>query len=168
VRVKTQGSALIAEAVVSFMLGCGPEVDDAADDGIGDPLGTLVYAHPAAEFYRLDRRIEVVAIDPMRSRDGCGYLTDRADGDISSTVEALDPTVDYNVWTGCLQTIEPKGRVYLEGFEHSPFACDWRCCHPELYPIELVYYAVENNLFDQEPVIDGEPYVALEPDRPCE
>lgn len=57
---------------------------------------------------------DTVATDPMRSRDGCGCLTDRAYDDIEHTIDALDPTTDYNVWTGCRQTTEPKGRVHLE------------------------------------------------------
>ena len=44
--------------------------------------------------------------------------------------------------------------MHLEGFEHSPFACDWDCCHPDLGDIALVYFMVGDNLYD--------------PDRTCE
>jgi hypothetical protein len=159
--------AIITTAIVMvFMAACGPEAAD--DDGDDTPRGVLVYEHPASELYRLDRRIEVVSVDPMRSRDGCGYLTDRAHDDLETTIDALDPTVDYGEWTGCLQTHDPKGLVHLDGFAHSPFVCDWDCCHPDLGRVSLVYFIVENNLFDQQPVVDDEPYFALEPGRPCE
>jgi len=150
--------------VLVLSLGCGPEapVDDM------EPPGELVYEHPVSAFYRLDRRVEVVALDPNLSRDGCGYLTDRAYDDLERTVAALDPSADYDEGVGCFEQAEPKGLLYLEGFEHSPFLCDGDCCHADLGRIALVYSMVENNLVGLEPVVDGEPYVALEPDQPCE
>jgi hypothetical protein len=45
-------------AALFVLADCGPHM---ADDDIDDPIGVLVYAHPGAEFYRLDRRIEVVS-----------------------------------------------------------------------------------------------------------
>jgi hypothetical protein len=74
--------------------------------------------------------------------------------------------VDYG-WAECFPEYDPKGLLYLEGFTHSPFLCEWYCCHPELIRVATVYFAVGSNLYDQEPNIDGEPYVALEPDLPC-
>ena len=39
----------------------------------------------------------------------------------------------------------------------------------DLVPIALVYFfAIFEALYDKPPNIDGEIYVALEPDRPCE
>jgi hypothetical protein len=152
--------------VVAFSLDCGPEVDD--DDH--EPFGELVYEHPASAFYRLDRRVEVIPLDPMLSRYGCGFLSDRAHDEIATTVAALDPTVDYGGWSGCRQNPELEGKVYLEGFEHSPFLCDWDCCHPDLGRVALVYFLVENAFHGLEFIVgdDDEPYVAIEPDRPCE
>jgi hypothetical protein len=154
---------VIAVTIAALMGGCGPEVPD--DE---EPVGELVYEHPASAFYKLDRRVEVVALSSTLSRDGCGYLTDRAYDDLEQTIAALDPSADYDEGVGCFEQADPKGLVYLDGFEHSPFRCDWDCCHPELGRVSLVYSMVENNLAGLEPVVDGSPYVAIEPDRPCE
>src|SRR5688572_20359016 len=128
---------IIAQAVVPIMLGCGPQVGD--DDH--DPPGVLEYETPVAQYFRQDRRVEVVALDPIRSRDGCGYLTDRAYDDLVDTIAALDPSADY-LWFGCFPDADPKGLVHLEGFEHSPFVCDWNCCDEELLRFALVYFVV--------------------------
>jgi hypothetical protein len=156
----------IASAFAIIAWGCGPEAHD--DDH--EPLGELVYEHPVSAFYRLDRRVEVIPLNPTLSRYGCGFLSDRAYGDIATTVAALDPTVDYGGWSGCTQNPELEGQVYLDGFEHSPFLCDWDCCHPDLGRVSLVYFLVENAFHGLEFIIDDdvEPYVAIEPDRPCE
>jgi hypothetical protein len=130
----------------------------------------LVYEHPEDRFYRLDRRVDIVPVDPERSTRECGFLTDRAHDDITTTVDALDPTVDYGGWSGCAQNPDPKGLVHLEGFEHSPFVCDWNCCNPDLVRVALVYFLVENAFAGLELIVDGEdePYIAIEPDRPCD
>lgn len=156
-------TAIITSSIALLAVACGPDVAD----GENDPPGSLVYEDPASEFYRLDRRVEVIALDPTLSRDGCGFLTDRAYDDLVTTIDALDPAADH-VWSDCLPNAHPRGLVHLEGFEHSPFECDWSCCHADLLRVALVYFVVANNLVHQEPVIDGEPYDALEPDQPCE
>ena len=150
----------------AIVMGCGPEVTDDADA----PPGVLEYEHPASAFYRLERRVEIVPLDPVLSRHQCGYMSERAYDDIVTTIDALDPSVDYNLWTGCLQTSDPQGHVHLEGFEHSPFVCDWDCCHPELIRVALVYFLVENAFVGQDFILDDdeEPYVALEAGRSCE
>jgi hypothetical protein len=150
---------LVVSAAVACAASCGPEVDEDV------PSGELVYADAFNEIYRLDRRVEVVAVDPMFGKDGCGFLTDRAYEDLETTIAALDPSKDYVADPEMCQTFE---KVYLEGFEHSPFECVWLCCHPDLLPVAVVYFAILNTLIDKPPSIDGEPYVALEPDRPCE
>ena len=151
--------ALMVAAAVAGAASCGPEV------GEHMPPGELVYSDTANEVYRLDRRIEVVAVDPVFGQDGCGYLTDRAHDDIETTIEALDPSKDYVVDPEVCQAFE---LVYIEGFEHSPFQCWWMCCHRDLMPIATVYFAILQTLSDKPPNIDGEIYVALEPDQPCE
>jgi hypothetical protein len=153
---------VLASFIVILAAACGPKVSDDQDD----QPGVLEYEDPASEFYRLERRVEVITLDPVLGRDGCGFLTDRAYDDLVTTIDALDPTADY-VWSDCLPGANPKGLVHLEGFEHSPFVCDWNCCHADLLRVALVYFVVGNNLVHQEPVIDGVPYVALDPDRPC-
>ncbi|MCX4239656.1 hypothetical protein [Paraliomyxa miuraensis] len=148
-------------ALVITFAGCGPEIDD-------DPPGTLEYEDPFARYYRLERRVDIVAKDPMLARSGCGFLTDRAYDDLMNTIDALDPSVDYGVHPECSQTAPPADDwFYIEGFTHSPFLCAWYCCHPDLIRAATVYFVVGSNLFDQRPNIDGEPYVALEPDMPC-
>jgi hypothetical protein len=151
--------ALIIVVAAACAASCGPDLDDEA------PRGELVYADDIKELYRLDRRVDVVALDPGFAKDGCGFLTDRAHEDIETTIAALDPSKDYAV---DLEVCHSVARVYIEGFEHSPFECDWMCCHPDLVDIALVYFAIFEALYDKPPNIDGEIYVALEPDRPCE
>jgi hypothetical protein len=155
---------LIAATLATLAVACGPEL--AADDV---PPGKLEHEDPFARYYRLDRRLEIVAIDPIDGRSGCGFLTDRAYDDLMNTYDALDPDVDYGMYPDCPQTAPPKDdRLYLEGFTHSPFECAWYCCHPDLIRAATVYWAAASNLFvGQEPTIDDVPYVALEPDRPC-
>jgi hypothetical protein len=138
---------------------CGPDVEEDV------PPGDLVYSDIYKEIYRLDRRVEVVAVDPTFVNTGCGYLTDRAVEDIETTIESLDPSADY---VADPQQCRTEELIYIEGFEYSPFECVWLCCHPDMVDIALVYLAIFSNLSDQTPVIDDVPYVALEPDRPCE
>jgi hypothetical protein len=152
---------LIVATTLAFAASCAPDVDEDM------PFrGELVYTDTIQEIYRLDRRIEVVAVDPMSNNDeGCGYLTDRAYEAIETTVESLDPSKDYVADPEQCQTRE---LVYIDGFEHSPFECIWLCCHPDLLPIATVYLAVQETLANGDPpTINGEPYVALEPDQPC-
>lgn len=151
--------ALIIIAAAALTASCGPDADEDA------PAGELVYADAFMEIYRLDRRMEVVAVDPQFGRDGCGFLTDRAYEDIETTVQALDPSKDYVADPERCQALE---KIYVEGFEHSPFECYWLCCHPDMLPIASVYFAILNTVVDKPPSINGEIYVALEPDRPCE
>lgn len=149
---------LITVAAAASAASCGPKVDEDV------PPGALVYSDAYKEIYRLDRRVEVVAVDPMFDRNGCGYLTDRAYEDIETTIAALDPSKDYVAPDTC----DAFEEIYIEGFEHSPFECVWFCCHVDLVPIALVYFAIFETLYGHPPNINGEIYVALEPDRPCE
>ena len=157
--------ALGLAVALALLQGCGPKVSH--EDEATDPPGVLEYETPVAQYFRQDRRVEVVALDPILGRDGCGYLTDRAYDDLVGTIEGLDPTSDYD-WPDCLPADDRKSLVHLDRFEHSPFVCGWDCCHPDLLRVALVYFIVGSNLVGQRPVVDDEPYVALEPDHPCE
>ena len=119
---------------------------------------------PVVRFYRLDRRVDMVGVDPAVDPSGCGLLTDRAHEDIVGTLDGLDPNAEY-IWPEC--EYSPEGLVHLDGFTHSPFGCSWYCCHRDLLRIAVAYFAAGSNLDGQRPNIDGEPYVALEPDMPC-
>lgn len=144
---------------IAIVAGCGPE-----SGGDDDPPGKLEYEDPYTQYYRLDRRVDMVGVDPEVDRSGCGFLTDRAYDDLVGTLETLDPNAEYD-WSECESN--PNGLLYLEGFTHSPFPCSWYCAHPDLLPIAVVYFAVGGNLYDEGPSINGEIYVALEPDMPC-
>lgn len=155
--------AVIVTTLAVAALGCGPEFDEAED-----PPGKLEYEDPFVRYYRLDRRVDIVAIDPMLSRSGCGLLTDRAYDDLMNTYDALDPNVDYGVYPDCSQTGPPQDDwFHLEGFKYSPFPCAWYCCHVDLIQAATVYWAAASSLDGPDPNINGEPYVALEPDMPC-
>ena len=153
-------TGLVISAIVGLTMGCG---SDDHDDG-GDPPGVLEYEIPTARFYRQDRRIDVVGVDPTVDRSGCGFLTDRAYDDLVGTLGALDSGARYD-WSGC--DYRPDGMLYLDDFEHSPFECNWYCCNVEILPIGVAYFGVVSNIYGQRPNIEGEPYVALEPDVPC-
>jgi len=150
------------------------------DSSSGDPSrpqGTLEYEGGVFEGYRLERRIEIVAGDQFvptmnASNDGrgCGILTDRAFDQLETTIAGLDPGVDYDFGERdeeCSYTDNPAARIYLPGFEHSPFSCDEFCCNEDLMGVPLVYLHVFNNLAGTVLVVDGEPYVAIDPDQSC-
>jgi hypothetical protein len=152
--------ASMAIATIAVALGCGPEDGDDEDE----PPGVLEYEIPTARLYRLDRRVDIVGVDPMVDRSGCGFLTDRAYDDLVGTLEGLDPHAAYD-WSDC--EYSPEGLLYLDGFARSPFECNWYCCHTDLLPIAVVYFAAVSKLYGPDPSINGEPYVAFEPDEPC-
>jgi hypothetical protein len=155
----SMGKMIVISTLPALMMCCGPDTPD--ED---EPPGTLEYEIPTGRFYRLDRRLEIVGEDPMVDRSGCGLLTDRAYEDLMSTVDGLDPNAEYER-TDCESS--PDGLLHIEGFVHSPFDCNWYCCHGNLLPMVIVYWAAGSSLYGQTPNIDGEPYVALEPDVPC-
>jgi hypothetical protein len=140
--------------------GCGPEHGEGGDE----PPGTLEYEIPTARFYRLERRVDMIGVDPAVDSSGCGFLTDRAYQDLVSALDQIDPNAEYMA-PEC--EYDSEGMVHLEGFTHGPFACSFYCCHPDLLPIAVVYFAVGSTLDGPDPNIDGEIYVALEPDVPC-
>lgn len=150
---------MMISAIVVFAVGCGPGLPD--ED---EALGTLEYETPTAQFYRLDRRLDIIGVDPMNDRSGCGFLTDRAYEDITRTPEGLDPTAEYHP-PDC--EYGNDGLLYIEGFTHSPFDCNWYCCNVDLLPMVVAYWAAGSHLYGQTPNIEGELYVALEPDMPC-
>jgi hypothetical protein len=156
------GKIILLPPIAALALGCGPEVHD---DGDGPP-GVLEYEIPTNRFYRLDRRLDIVGVDPMVDRSGCGLLTDRAYDDLMDTLDALDPHQDYDQ-AECFADFDPDGLLYIQGFTHSPFRCNWYCCNEELLQAVIVHWAALSNLWGQGPNIDGEIYVALEPDVPC-
>lgn len=149
----------------SLATGCGPEA--AAEP---EAPGVLEYHHPYIRLYRLGRRIDafvVLAVEDPEHHE-CGMLSERAYNELEDTLSALDPDVDYGrdpVGSHC----PPGAWVELEGFEHSPFACDFMCCRPELARVALIYFLISSYFggYDRPFEIDGEPYVVIEPDEPC-
>jgi hypothetical protein len=151
--------AITTSLAAAFIVACGPSVDD-------ESLGTLEYEHSAAQFHRHDRRVTMIPLDSMQGSHECGFLTDRAYDDLTTTIDALDPSWNYRILPdGCGPG--ERGFIHLEGFAHTPFECEVRCCHSHLEPILVVYSAVEDNFSGVEPIVDGEPYVAIEPEEPC-
>jgi hypothetical protein len=157
--------AIIAATLATLAVACGPEVAADDDDAVA-PLGKLEYELPIAQFHRQDRRIDIISTSTIYEQSGCGFLTDRAYDDLTSTIDALDPSVDYG-HADCFNDFSPDGLLHLEGFTHSPFRCNWYCCHPDLVWAATAYFAVASGFYDKDPNINGEIYVALEPDRPC-
>jgi len=154
----------ISLAILMLAPACGPQ---AAEED--DVPGELVYEQPSDRVYRLGRRIDVSTEYPgVEDKDWkCGFLTDRAYDDLESTLADLDPSVDYGYDPDVLDCERSDALVYIEGFEHSPFECSYECCHTDLYWAAVVYSMIINNFFGGYPIIDGEPYVAIEPDQPC-
>jgi hypothetical protein len=156
--------SIAASTIAVLALACGPEASD--ED---DLPGKLVYEDSYTKVYRLDRRIDLVIEQEHGERRECGFLTDRAHDELEATIDALDPGVDYGYDADVLDcNYRPMAWVHIEGFEHSPFECSWMCCRPELIWVAVVYSMVINNVYGATPIYEGEPYVALEPDRPCE
>ncbi len=153
---------LVTLGMMISVLACGPEVGE--EDDIP---GELVYEQPPERLYGLDRRVEVIF--GYEREDGlegkCGFLTDRAYDELEGTLAALDPSVDYGEHPADCDVY--SALVHIEGFDHSPFECSYACCHPDLYWAAVVYSMILNNFYDIHPIIDGEPYVAIEPDQPC-
>jgi len=156
--------AIIIAPIAAFALACGPRVDEEEHTP-----GELVYEDSYERLYRLDRRVEVV-FDYERA-DGlegkCGILTDRAYDELESTLAALDPTVDYGHDPEILDCTRSPAWVHIEGFDQSPFECGISCCHPDLYWAVFVYTMILNNFDGGHPIVEGEPYFAIEPDVPC-
>lgn len=156
--------AIIVSTLATFASACGPHVDDEEH-----PPGELVYEDSYERLYRLDRRVEVIFDYEREDRlqGKCGFLTDRAYDDLERTLAVLDPNVDYGYDPEILECEHPGKRVYIEGFDHSPFDCGFECCHPDLHWAAIVYSMSLNNFSGITANIDGEPYVAIEPDLPC-
>ena len=156
--------AIVGSIIAAFASACGPHEDDEEP-----PPGELVYRDSFKRLYRLDRRAEVI-YDYERD-DGlegeCGILTDRAYEELESALAALDPSVDYGYDPDILDCERSPALVHIDGFEHSPFECGFECCHRDLYPAVFVYTMVLNNFIGLVPNIEGEPYVAIEPDQSC-
>lgn len=151
-------------AVIFALLGCEPTDDDTSSEP-----GNLEYESSLLEIYRRDNRIDVIPTDPNGERR-CGILTARALRDIQDTIDALDPSADYDFETGdeeCSWSESPAAQIHLEGFEQSPFSCDELCCRPDLGMVASVYFLALNNLDGMIFDLDGEPYVAIDPEMSC-
>jgi hypothetical protein len=156
------GKPRLTLAIMMFVLACGPEAREE-----NDIPGTLEYEQLYSRVYRLDRRIDVRFETENGERWECGFLTDRAYDDLEGTLAALDPSGDYGYDPDILDCERSDALVYIEGFEHSPFECSYDCCHPDLHWAAAVYTMILTNFHGGYPVIEGEPYVAIEPDQPC-
>jgi hypothetical protein len=156
------GKPPITLAIMTFVLACGPQAGE--EDDIP---GKLEYEQLYNRVYRLDRRIDVIKELPGEDgeRRECGFLTDRAYDELEGTLATLDPGVDYGEHPADCDT--HAALVHVEGFAHSPFECTYECCHPDLIQAAVVHTMILNNFYGGYPTIDGEPYVAIEPDRPC-
>lgn len=158
---RTAASALVVMSLA--LVACEPETS-----GPAEPRGALEYEHPSARIYRLERRVEVALVEGDVERWECGMLSERAYSELRATREALDPSRDYGYDPSTQECQAPPGAlVYVDGLEHSPFACEWYCCHPDLVQAALVYSLVESHFRGGMPMVDGEAYVAIEADEPC-
>ncbi len=156
------GKPFLMLAIVMFVSACGPQAGQK-----DDIPGKLEYEQRDERVYRLDRRIDASFETEHGERWECGFLTDRAYDDLESTLAALDPSVDYGYDPDVLDCQRPQALVHIEGFEHSPFECGFECCHPDLHWVAIVYNMSLNNFFGITATIDGEHYVAIEPDVTC-
>jgi hypothetical protein len=176
----TLANASALGLVASLALGCGPETPAEPEP---EAPGVLEYEDSYSRIYRLGRRVDIFYTPYMGAVEHheCGMLSERAYTDLEGTFAALDPAGDY----GCGPAdheCSPEILIHVEGFEHSPFACEFPvtiagvercehlCCRPGLARAPLIYWLIINSLVgDEIPItIDGELYVAIEPDDPCE
>jgi hypothetical protein len=153
-----------ATAFALLALSCGPEVADEPE-----ALGTLEYEHSYARIHRTEQRVEIVHVQRETERRECGILTERAYDELEDTLAVLDPREDYGYDPRIDECIEqPGAEIHIEGFEHSPFSCDFLCCRQELARAALIYMLLETYFSDGEVLVfDGEPYVVVEQDEPC-
>jgi hypothetical protein len=154
--------AITMSIIAAFASACSARVNEGER-----PPGELVYEDSLDRLYRLDRRVEVVY--DYEREDGlegkCGIMTDRAFDELESTLVALDPSVDYGEHPADCRP--SQALVHIDGFEHSPFECGFSCCHRDLFWAVFVYTMSLNNFDGIMPTLEGEPYVAIEPDQPC-
>jgi hypothetical protein len=150
-----------ATAFALLALSCGPEVADEPE-----ALGTLEYEHSYARIHRTEQRVEIVHVQRETERRECGILTERAYTELEDTLAALEPDVNYGHVPEA-QDCTPGARIHIEGFEHSPFACDFQCCQRELARAGLIYSLVEYHFDGGTLEFDGEPYVVVEAEEPC-
>jgi hypothetical protein len=154
---------IVAAIVASFVMSCEPEVPHDTE-----PPGTLEYESPSVRIYRLDRRIDITLVQGNTERRECGILSERAHTELRATLDGLVPGRDYGYDPDMHDCSEPPGAmVYVEGSSSSPFECEWYCCHPDLLEAALIYSLIESHFLGGMPSVDGEPYVAIEPDQPC-
>lgn len=161
-RTTNTASALI----LGFVLGCGPSVDDEPE-----PLGHLEYGSYVGGWYRLEQRIEYVPDPQYGSYQSpeCAYLTEPAFAQIEATLAALDPTVDYDFHQeDCLWQDDLFTNIYVEGLEHSPFACGMFCCRDELSGISSIYFFAGNELSEHAIEIPSQPFPVIDLDRSCD
>lgn len=163
---------------IALLVAACDEPDPAPQEPSPSPRGEQVIDGVIWQLYQDGDRVEQVPVlealpedlDPNDLRR-CGYLTDRAMEDIRLWTARLDPTHDYNDdATDCTAT-DNFSRILLPEFEHSPFACGLACCGccaPDLSRLNYVYAsAIENLHGDSLPDQTDEPYIAIDPDRPC-
>ncbi|MCX4241837.1 hypothetical protein [Paraliomyxa miuraensis] len=155
-----------ASALAVLVLACEP---DEPDDP--EPPGTLEFEHSYARIYRLDHRVDIAYVRTMGEpeRHGCGILSERAHTELEDTLESLDSREDYGYDPNVQECASsPGAEILIEGFEHSPFLCDFMCCHRDLARAALIYTLIESHFVAGQVLeFDGEPYVAIEPDTPC-
>jgi hypothetical protein len=167
-------TAITASALAVLALACGPSIADERE-----PLGTLEHEYgpwtggghgwASGEWYRLDRRIELVPEQNPYLRPMCGTLTDAAYDELEATIAALDPSVDYPPPADrCGWSEGPSARVHLEGFTHGPFSCDWLCCHDELAWIPSLYFLATNELSEDPIEVHDQPFPVIDIDWPCD
>jgi hypothetical protein len=134
------GKPLIRSSIMMFVLACGPEAGDESDI-----QGKLEYEQLHDRVYRIDRRIDASFETENGERQECGILTDRAYDELESTLAALDPNVDYGEHPDDCDVY--SALVHVDGFEHSPFECNYACCHADLYWAAVVYSMILNNFW---------------------
>ncbi|MCX4241836.1 hypothetical protein [Paraliomyxa miuraensis] len=157
--------AITEAALASLAFACGPETEADLDP---DPPGTLEFEHSHARIYRHERRIDIVHVNGDGESRECGVLTERAHTELEDTLAALDPREDYGYDPEVDQCTTSAGAwVHIEGFDHSPFLCAWYCCRPELAHAALIYSLIVLHFEGGGVNVDGEPYIAIEPDTPC-
>jgi len=164
---------------VALLVTACAQPDPAPQDQEPVPRGELIIDRMIWQLYQDGDLIEQVPVletlpdglDPEDLRR-CGYLTERAMEDIQLWTARLDPTHDYNDDVADCLASDNFGRIHVPEFEHSPFACGLiccGCCAPGLSRLNYVYAcAVENLHGDSLPDESGEPYIAIDPARPCD
>ena len=99
------------------------------------------------------------------------HLTRSAMAELEMHRSGLDPTYDYNQDAADCSVVDVVPDFHVPGADHCPFTCSPMvsdCCASELSSMRWIYAAALANLRGEVLEPEGEPWVVIDEERPCE